>query len=210
MGAGAIYGWRNDGTHSVGNNTTRPLSSGGAKGTDRIRTTRARVFQKGTTRAGCRIADPTHKTKLNGEAAACNCQELAAVSRVPIPEVEYQKLKPPFGAAFFFVSEASSALRQRCRPGESPPFARRSTGMWSNLPAPFKELVRRPPSASNRRPRYRSFSGPDGASDQLPVAVAQTSFLMAAPVTRPSIPVGTVAQAIRGIVLTLPLLRLCR
>jgi hypothetical protein len=79
-----------------------------------------------------------------------------------------------------------------------------------NLPPPFKGLARRPPLVSNRCPIYGPYSGPDGASGQLPVAVAQTFVLMAAPVACPCRLVGTPAQAIRGIVLTLPLLRFCR
>jgi hypothetical protein len=134
VGAGAIYGWRNDGTHSIGSNTTRPLSSGGAKGTDRVRTTGARVFQEGTTRAGCRVADPAHKNELNGQAAACNCQELAVVSRAHLPRWHIKgKLKPPFGAAFFFVSEAASvggpSLETPARGRDWRPFSGRSTSL---------------------------------------------------------------------------------
>jgi hypothetical protein len=79
-----------------------------------------------------------------------------------------------------------------------------------NLPPPFKGLARRPPLVSNRCPIYGPYSGSDGASDHLPVAVAQTFALMAVPVACPSRLVGTPAQAIREIVLTSPLLRFCR
>jgi hypothetical protein len=58
-----------DKAHSIGSNTTGPFSRGGRKRTRGLRGTRARVFQEGTERTGCTVADTRREagtTQLGG------------------------------------------------------------------------------------------------------------------------------------------------